>query len=242
MSVSQSAKIAIFFLSGTATSENSGEFDTSACGALLAASPGMKSRHRQGSNRIPSRRHRQPSAGFSLVETIVATGLLATVLVSIAQLLAIGTRANATARYGTFATILAQQKMEQLRGLAWGFDASGLPLSDVSTNTAVMPESPVGGKGLQPSAPDTLWRATDGYVDYLDAQGGVLGGGPPAPRGTAYVRHWSIQPLPSDPSGTLVLQILVRRHSSNQFPVGEPGMSRTPDEALIVSVKTRKTL
>ncbi|MGH9147690.1 MAG: hypothetical protein ACRD1Q_13345 [Vicinamibacterales bacterium] len=132
--------------------------------------------------------------------------------------------------------------MEQLRGLAWGFDASGLPLSDVSTNTAVTPESPVGGKGLQPSPPDTLWRPTDGYVDYLDAQGLPLGGGPPAPRGTAYVRHWSVQPLPSDPNGTLVLQILVRRHSSDRSPFREPGISRTPDEALIVSVKTRKTL
>ena len=202
----------------------------------------MKSRHRQGANRGPIREHRQPSAGFSLVETIVATGLLATALVSIAQLLAIGTRANATARYGTLATMLAQQKIEQLRGLAWGFDASGLPLSDLSTNIAVTPESPAGGKGLQTSPSNTLWRPTDGYVDYLDAQGLTLGGGSSAPRGTAYVRRWSIQPLPSDPNGTLVLQVLVRRHSSDQSPAGEPAVSRTPDEALIVSVKTRKAL
>ncbi|RPH57770.1 MAG: hypothetical protein EHM89_13490 [Acidobacteria bacterium] len=238
----QSANIAVFFATAPQREGTQGEFDTRACGAPFAASPGMKSRHRPGSNRVPGRSHRQPSAGFSLVETIVATGLLATALVSIAQLLAIGTQANATARYGTLATILAQQKMEQLRGLAWGFDPSGLPLSDVSTNTAVTPESPSGGKGLQPSSPDTLWRPTDGYVDYLDAQGLVLGGGPAVPRGTAYVRRWSIQSLPSDPNGTLVLQVLVRRHSSDRSPGGEPGVSRTSDEALIVSVKTRKTL
>ncbi len=182
------------------------------------------------------------NAGFSLVETIIATSLLATALVSVAQLLAIGISANATARNGTLATILAQQKLEQLRGLVWGFDPSGLPVSDVSTNTAVTPESPTGGTGLQPSPPDTLWRTTDGYVDYLDAQGLVLGGGSSVPEGTAYVRRWSILPLPGHPNDTVVLQILVKRHYADRSPGGEPGASRTPDEALIVSVKTRKTL
>jgi hypothetical protein len=175
------------------------------------------------------------------VETIVATGLLATALVALAQLLAIGTQTNAVARHGTLTTILAQQKMEQLRGLAWGFDASGLPFSDVSTNTAVAAESPTGGTGLQPSPDDTLRHDTDGYVDYLDAAGVVLGGGTSVPRGTVYVRRWSIQPLPADPNHTLVLQILVRRRSSERLSDGDSGVSRTPDEARLVSVKTRKT-
>jgi type II secretory pathway pseudopilin PulG len=193
--------------------------------------------------RAPHVERQQSSAGFSLVETMFATGLLATALVAVAQLLAIGTQTNATARDGTLATILAQQKMEQLRGLAWGFDASGLPFSDISTDTAVTPESPTGGKGLQPSPPDTLWRNTNGYVDYLDANGGVLGGGPSVPRGAMYVRRWSILPLPAAPNDTLVLQVLVRRRSSDsQSPEGDPGRSRTPDQAQIVSVKTRKTL
>lgn len=183
------------------------------------------------------------NAGFSLVETLVATALLATALVSLAQLLAIGTTTNASARTGTFAAILAQQKMEQLRGLAWGFDASGVPLSDLSTNTAQSLESASGGTGLQPSPADALRHDRLGYVDYLDMAGVTLGGGPSVPRGAVYVRRWSIQPLPSDPQNTLVFQILVRHRSTErQSAEGDSGMSVMPNEARLVSVKTRKTL
>jgi hypothetical protein len=177
------------------------------------------------------------------VETIVATALLATALVSLAQLLAIGTTTNASARTGTFTTILAQQKMEQLRALTWGFDASGLPLSDVSTNTALPAESSSGGTGLQPSPADALRHDSAGYVDYLDTAGQVLGGGPSIPQGAVYVRRWSIQLLPTDPQNTLVLQILVRHRSSErQSDPGDSGTSVMPNEARLVSVKTRKTL
>ena len=34
--------------------------------------------------------------------------------------------------------MLAQQKMEQLRGLTWGFDTVGLPVSDYSTDTTAV--------------------------------------------------------------------------------------------------------
>jgi len=181
-------------------------------------------------------------AGFSLLETVVATSLLATALVGLAQLLAMGTRTNAVARSGTFAAILAQQKMEQLRSLTWGFDASGLPLSDLSTDTTVTPESPTGGTGLEPSPPHVLRQNVNGYVDYLDARGISLGGGTSLPRGTVYVRRWSIEPLPTSPNETLVLQVLVRRHSAERRGAGEGTPSpRMPDEARLVSVKTRKT-
>jgi hypothetical protein len=127
--------------------------------------------------------------------------------------------------------------MEQLRGLAWGFDVAGVPFADVWTDTAAASESPVGGTGLRSSPPDTLWRNTDGYVDYLDSDGASLGGGSSVPRGAIYVRRWSIEPLPTDPDDTLVFQILVRRSAENR---DSPG-SRSPDEVRIVSVKTRKT-
>ena len=45
-------------------------------------------------------------------------------------LFAISISNNITARTGTYATVLAEQKMEQLRGLTWGFDILGLPISD----------------------------------------------------------------------------------------------------------------
>ena len=57
-------------------------------------------------------------AGFSLIETMIATMLLATALVGTAQLMAVATKGNVAAKRSTFATTLGQEKMEQLRGLA----------------------------------------------------------------------------------------------------------------------------
>ena len=54
--------------------------------------------------------------GFSLVETIFAIALLTGALVTLAQLVAAGVHTTAAAQYRTMATILAQQKMEELRG------------------------------------------------------------------------------------------------------------------------------
>jgi type II secretory pathway pseudopilin PulG len=55
------------------------------------------------------------SEGFSLVEVLVATGLLITSVMSLAQLFVLATRANAAAGEMTEATILAVQKVEELR-------------------------------------------------------------------------------------------------------------------------------
>jgi prepilin-type N-terminal cleavage/methylation domain-containing protein len=53
--------------------------------------------------------------GFSLVEVLIATGLLATVIASIPHLFAIAIRANLDAGDTSFATVLAAQKIEELR-------------------------------------------------------------------------------------------------------------------------------
>jgi Tfp pilus assembly protein PilV len=55
------------------------------------------------------------ASGFSLVEVLIATGLLATVIASLAQLFAVATRANLDAGDTTWATVLAAQKIEELR-------------------------------------------------------------------------------------------------------------------------------
>ena len=57
--------------------------------------------------------------GFSLVETIVATGLLAVALVTLAQLAGAGVQSGAAARARAATTLMAAQKMEQLRTLPW---------------------------------------------------------------------------------------------------------------------------
>ena len=178
--------------------------------------------------------------GFSLVEVLLATTLLTVAIASLAQLFAISTRANTNARLATFTTVLAQQKMEQLRSLTWGFDSQGLPLTDTSTNITAAVEAPTGGKGLTPSPVGALGENTDGYCDFLDRNGQSLGGGTTPPANAIYVRRWSVEPLPTNPNNTLVLQVLVARNRSRNAADQAVGVDRLPDEARIISVKTRK--
>ncbi len=177
-------------------------------------------------------------AGFSLAETLVATAILATSIVALGQLFAIAITSNKVARNGTFATVLAQQKMEQLRGLTWGFDLAGLPLSDTTTDISQMPPT-ASGSGLAPPIGDTLTVNTAGFVDYLDQWGNYVGTGTGLPPKAVYIWRWSITPLPTNPNNTLILQVVVTRNRSTAARVnGDIG--RMPEEARLVSIKTRK--
>ena len=180
------------------------------------------------------------AAGFSLVEVLIATMLLATALVMLAQLFVLSTQSNLGARNTTFTAVLAQQKLEELRSLTWGFDTQGLPISDTSTNTAVSPETPAGGTGLAPSPAGTLGANTDGYVDYIGQFGDKLGGGAAPPADTVFVRRWSVEPLPSNPNNTLILQVLVFRNRERGAANNGAG-TLLPEEARLVTVKTRKS-
>ena len=176
-------------------------------------------------------------AGFSLIETLVATALLATAVVALAQLSGIAARSNAGSRNTTYAAVLAGQKLEELRALAWRFDDQGVPVSDLTTDTAVSPESPDGGTGLSPSPDTALLNNAPGWVDYLDRAGRKLGVGPRPPAGAVYVRRWAIQPLPENPDHALVIQVLVMRN-----PVGGEGRARRrqPGQAHFVTLRTRR--
>jgi type II secretory pathway pseudopilin PulG len=179
-------------------------------------------------------------SGFSLAETMVAVGLLATALVTLAQLFGISTRGNITAKNTTYAAVLAEQKLEELRALTWGFDSDGLPVTDNTTNTAVDPEQPAGGTGLDPSPSTALQENTIGYVDYVDQFGNKVGtGGQTPPDQAIYTRRWSISPLPTNPNNTLIIQVLVTRHRV-RGSADQGAVARLPEEARLVTVKTRK--
>ena len=181
------------------------------------------------------------AAGFTLIEVLVATTILIVALASLAQLFAVSTRTNATAKATSIALLLAEEKMEQLRSLEWGFDTLGLPLSDNSTDTAIVPESATGGTGLSPSPSGALSANTPGFVDYLGPNGVSFGGGSPTPpAGAVYTRRWSIEPLPASPNDTLVLQVLVTPWRDRGVADTAIGVTRLPREARLVSVKTRK--
>ena len=139
----------------------------------------------------------ESACGFSLIEVMVASAILGCAVLSIAQLGAAATRSTAAARGVSEATLLAWQKIDQLRALAWTFDDSGGPVDD-----AELAASPAG----------TLSRDTGGWVDYLDAWGQSLGGAPgmdgEPPIGARYRRRWAIMPSAGHPD-LLVLRVRV---------------------------------
>jgi prepilin-type N-terminal cleavage/methylation domain-containing protein len=186
-------------------------------------------------------------AGFSLMEVLIAMGVMAVGLVALAQLFAISTSANHASKTTTFTTMLAQQKMEQLRGLTWGFDTVGLPISDVTTDSSNVPQaagcptsSSTGpGTGLSPSPGGTLSANVAGWVDYLDINGCLLGGGGAVPNRTIYIRRWSVEPLPTNPNNTLIFQVLVTRRT-DRGDADQGNVMRMNEEARVMSIKTRK--
>lgn len=185
-------------------------------------------------------RHR-PSvdAGFSLVEMLVATAILASGLVALAGLSLIATTTTERARRLTMSVALASQKLEQLRALAWSYDTLGLLLTDESSDLSVTPPSAAGGRGLLPSPAGSLSSSLPGYVDYLDRGGNWVGTGASVVPGAAYVRRWAVEPLPDDPANIVVLTVVVedagRRRSET---AGRPPPSTF--DVSIVSVKARK--
>ena len=160
------------------------------------------------------------SRGFSLLEVLVATAILIVGVAGLAQSFAIASRANRSARATTVAALLAQQKMEQLHGLAWSIDPYGVPLGDAA---------------LSPSPAGALDANTAGYCDFADRGGSVLGAGTTPPSGAIYVRRWSIGPLPANPANTLVLNVSVARLPGS-------GAAPQPDDVRIATIRTRKAI
>ena len=164
--------------------------------------------------------------GFSLLEAVIAAGLVTGAFAALAQMLAMSIPSDRSARSNSAAMVLAGQKLEQLRGLTWGFDPAGEPIDDGTTDTAASVEAPAGGTGLRPSPEGTLRANVAGYVDYVDHAGNILGGGDTIPPGTRYVRRWSIERLPEHPDA-IVLQVLVTGRGGGQT-------------ARLVTLRTRK--
>ena len=67
--------------------------------------------------RLPA--DRTGAQGFSLIEVLIASGLLVTTLASLAHLFIVAMSANVGARDMTYATVLAAQKIEELRAASF---------------------------------------------------------------------------------------------------------------------------
>ena len=123
--------------------------------------------------------------GFSLLETIVALGILAVVAAGVLPLalLAVTTTEN-QGHLLARTTEYAQDKLEQLQVLAF---------NDSVSDTRTFPATSSGGTGLTPGGSSDTAAPVASYVDYLDINGHVLdapGGNPPDT--WFYRRVWQI--------------------------------------------------
>lgn len=169
--------------------------------------------------------HRLSQSGMSLLETLIAIGLLLVATGGIMSMAMVAT--STTENQGHLSartTEYAQDKMEQLISLAYG---------DSTTDTTVFPANNAGGTGLSIGGSSDPTAPVAGYVDYLDRSGNPLvAGAGGAPAGWYYVRVWQI----SAPAGTSNLkQITVT--SKVQAAVGSSGTGALP-QSTVASLKT----
>jgi len=122
---------------------------------------------------------------MSLMETAVATGIMLVVSTGVLGTAIIAT--TTTDNQGHLAartTEYAQDKMEQLLGLAYG---------DSVSDTTQMPTAGSGGTGLSVGGSSSPNSPTALYVDYLDNSGNLLtSSGAAAPSHWFYKRVWAV--------------------------------------------------
>ena len=181
-------------------------------------------------------RAQSSSAGFTLVEVLVAMALLATVATGVAGLLASTMATVRRAREQTFTVVLAMQKMEQLRALDWGFDAPG---DDFRTDLSAVPWSSAGA-GLSVSPAGTLDANTPGYVDYLDGHGAWVGTGASVPSSAVFIRRWRIDRSPGALADTLLLQVLVTTRRREALVAPGAQRRKYAEDAFVQTLKARK--
>jgi len=122
--------------------------------------------------------------GSTLIETMIALCVLLAVmggLITISAMASTTTENNGHLAART--TEDAQDKMEQLLVIAY---------TDVTKDTTVFPANPVGGTGLAIGGSLNTAAPVNGYVDWLGADGSLLGGGAAPPAGWFYERVWQI--------------------------------------------------
>lgn len=152
--------------------------------------------------------------GFTLFETIVATGILVTALAGVAQLFVLGRQLAKKGTASGVALVAAQAKLEFLQGLAFRFNPAG----DVETDPR-----------LAPTPSYSLSKDTPPACDWLDQDG--------APQddaaGAAFVRRWRITRLDAREPDALALEVCV-------FSAGAGTQPASSADACLSTLRTRQ--
>ena len=154
--------------------------------------------------------------GFSVIEVLIAAALVASTLVGLAHLVAVGAQRSIATRYSAGALTSANSKLEELRAAPWTYAPDGSRISSSALST---------------SPADSLLQDTAGYVDYLDGFGETvpIAGGEVAPE---FVRRWSIAPLAVGDLDTITLRVCV-------FSSASVHLAKALPETCVASIRTR---
>lgn len=160
---------------------------------------------------------RSSNDGFTLLETVVATGVLVTALAGLAQLFALAARSTRDAGDQNVVLTAAQDKVERLRALALGYGPLGVAITDPA---------------LAPSDAGSLGDDIDGYVDYLSADGDVVDVEVDG-HGAAWTRRWRITPIDAYAPEALAVEVCV-------FSYPAAGLAPQAARVCLATVRTRQ--
>ena len=149
--------------------------------------------------------------GFTLFETLIATGVLVTALAGVAQLFILSTRLTREAGASGVALAAAQEKLESLRGRPFAYGEVGESITDPA---------------LEITGADSLAEDIESYADLLDQDGSVVAD----PGDAAYVRRWRVSAIDEAPPPSIVIEVCVFR---------APGNAASP-EACLSAIRSRQ--
>jgi type II secretory pathway pseudopilin PulG len=154
-----------------------------------------------------------PARGFTLVETLVATVVLITAIAGLAQLFVLTARFMRDSTRSRVALVAAQDKLEMLNAMRFGYDDDGAPVGDAR---------------LAPSPPGSLDQNVDEFFEWLTGDGTIASG-----RGASYVRRWRITAVDLNEPPALAIDVCV--YATSVF-------DRGPDhaDACLGSVRVRQ--
>jgi type II secretory pathway pseudopilin PulG len=127
--------------------------------------------------------------GFTLVETLIATGILITAIAGLTQLFALSVRFTRDSSQFGAALVAAQDKLETLRSLRFGYDEDGRPVTDPR---------------LHASRQTSLDENIDSHFEWLNDDGSVG-----AERGSSYVRRWRIAEIAASEPAAIAIDVCV---------------------------------
>jgi prepilin-type N-terminal cleavage/methylation domain-containing protein len=161
--------------------------------------------------RIASASH--SAQGFSLLEVLVAMAIAFITASGLIHLFVVSLSLVSDARDETIATLLAMQKVEELR---FASGSSG---------------------ALAPSPVDALETSAAGYSDLIDSRGQPVAGAPGPPSSTVYLRRWAIRPLIGDSVSSTLVQVLVTTPRRQGDGTRGPRRQRDHADALVSIVR-----